>query len=275
MDQEFTEHHARMLALNTLVYEPLRDVIAVGLPDVSAKRFQRFRDAVDNETLGSQARNTWETIDDLREGLTAAIYHQRNVLRLEQEIVEVCRTAYANASFSLAENPVTMAVGAQRLTYEYHAFLFAIRRTLEYLARGLAAYFGRSSKSFRRIPKTLEGALPKGPATAIASKSTAAISNLEDILGRGDARAARDRIAHTRPEEPGVLNIIFSPGGEVGVHLVAGAEGFELSLPIDQAEPQLGPVLIERCGRVERLAFELLLELPEFHIAATAALNES
>jgi hypothetical protein len=81
-------------------------------------------------------------------------------------------------------------------------------------------------------------------------------------------------VAHSRPEEPGVYNIVFSPSGEVAINLAGGAERFEITLPIDRAEPQLAPLLADRCAQVERLTFDLLRELPEFQAAAVAALND-
>lgn len=262
-----------MAVLNALVHRPISDVLDVGLADEEAlDRITRFVNDVDPQVLPPRARCVWEAVGDVRDGLTAAVYHRLNVFEIEQDLAEACRIAYAIVPEDVVESPITMAVPAKKLAYEYHAFLFAIRRTLEYLARGLANYFDRSSKSFRRLPKALDGAPPPAVSDAVVEQLSKSLSALDGVLSRPDERAPRDRVAHTRPEEPGTLNIKFFPEGNVVVHLVGGAEDFDLSSRTEQSSMQLASLLEERCELVERVAIELLARLPEFKEAAVAAL---
>ena len=261
-----------MLRLHASLAGPIDALVSVRLPEDIDGRFRRFFELLQSHPpVEENAQRTVQGTHDIREGVRAAVYHQRNVEKLEGAIVPVCQAAYRQCP--PATEPMTMSFGAPGLTAEYHAFLFALRRSFEYLNGALIVYFGRQSKSFRKLPQGLNGAEPTEVAFLLAKKVRDALHDFEDVLGRPDARAPRDRVAHWRPEEPAVINVEFKPSGEVCLRMVGGAENLPFPVAIDPAQPQLSALLTQRVDRFERLVFELLGELPLVRDGVRAALS--
>jgi hypothetical protein len=273
MGMDFSPAHVEMLRLHTQIAGSIHELVSVPLPTDIDADFRRLYDVLTPQTpLESSAQRTFQRIDDIRQGLIAAIYHQRNVATLERTILQVCREAYQGGP--PVSKPTTMAFGADRLTCEYHAFLFAMRRAFEYLNNALVAYFERESGSFRKLPRALNGAAPAEVAAVLAKKVEKALGDFEDVLGRTDARAPRDRVAHRQPERPAEINMEFKPNGEVALMMVGGAEQLPLIVPTGDSKPRLGDILEQRVRRFERLVFELLRELPDFRDAVAAVLRD-
>jgi hypothetical protein len=183
----------------------------------------------------------------------------------------VCQAAYRQGP--PVTKPITMSFGTPGMTAEYHAFLFALRRSFEYLNGALIVYFGRGSKSFRQLPKALNSAEPSEVAEALAEKTQNALRDFEDVFGEGDTKAPRDRVAHQTPEVPAVINVEFKPSGEVCLRMVGGAENLPFPAAIDPAQPQLSALLTQRIDRFGQLVFGLLGELPLLRDAVQAALS--
>jgi hypothetical protein len=264
-----------MLRLHASLARPIDALVAVPLPDDMDARFRRFFELLQSHPpVDKTAQRTVQRVHDVREGIRAAVYHQRNVESLECAIVPVCQAAYSQGP--PVTKPITMSFGAPGMTAEYHAFLFALRRSFEYLNGALIVYFGRGSKSFRQLPKALNGAEPSEVAEALAEKTQNALRDFEDVFGEGDTKARRkaprDRVAHQTPEVPAVINVEFKPSGEVCLRMVDGAESLPFPAAIDPAQPQLSALLTQRIDRLGQLVFELLGELPLLRNAVQAAL---
>ena len=207
---KFSSAHTEMLRLHASLAGPIDALVSVRLPEDIDGHFRRFFELLQSHPpVEENAQRTVQRTHDIREGVRAAVYHQRNVEKSERAIVPVCQAAYRQCP--PATKPMTMSFGAPGLTAEYHAFLFALRRSFEYLNGALIVYFGRQSKSFRKLPQRLNGAEPTGVASLLAKKVQDALHDFEDVLGRPDARAPRDRVAHWRPEEPAVSTSNSSP----------------------------------------------------------------
>lgn len=272
-DADFSSAHIEMLRLHEQIAGSIHELVRVPLPTDIDDDFRRLYDTLTPRTpLQGSAQRTFQRIDDIRQGLIAATYHQRNVAMLERKILEACREAYQGGP--PVSKPTTMAFGADPLTCEYHAFLFAMRRAFEYLNNALIVYFDRESNSFRKLPRALNGAAPAEVAAALAEKVKKALGDFEDVLGRPDSRAPRDRVAHRQPERPGEINVQFKPDGEVALMMIGGAEQLPLVVPTDDSKSRLGELLEQRVQRFERLAFELLRELPAFRDAVDAVLRD-
>lgn len=261
-----------MARLHAQLANPINELVAVRLPKDIADHFQYFYDVMTPRMpLEGSVQQTFQRVDDIRQGLVAVTYHQRNVATLERAILRVCQAAYQEGL--PVGKPTTMSFGADRLTCEYHAFLFAMRRSFEYLSNALVVYFDRDSKSFRKLPRALNGAAPTEVVASLAQKVEKALSDFEDVLGRPDARATRDRVAHRRPERPAEINVEFRPDGQVSLMMIGGAEQLQLIVPTGDFKPQLGELLEQRVRRFERVVFELLRELPAFRDAANVVLR--
>jgi hypothetical protein len=266
-----------MSELAARIVGPIAELTRIEMPGGIDVRYRKFFHAVQSalsvpdEGAHAPTMRVLGIVGEVVEGLEGAAHHQQQVAQLERSILEVCRLAYTQGPPIGMEAYTTVAVPAQKLTAEYHAFLFDIRKCFEYLSRALVSYFERSSGSFRRLPRALNNADPVVVAQALTVRVEAAIVDFEDVLGRGDARAPRDRVGHTSPEPPGQVNLHFSPSGDISMTLVGGAEDFETRGPQSE-EFQLGPLLLDRMSRFERLMYELLSEFPLMGKASHAAL---
>lgn len=132
------------------------------------------------DRLGNPREQQEETIRrvqrtmDVYEGLLAAQYHRDNIKRIEVELVRTLREEYPEGSVlegggASARMPV--------VAHEYVAYLFAARRTLDYLAQAVSAFFGRRVFSI----KDLAGDLVHGKPKNLAAEA-AAIS--DDVVAR-------------------------------------------------------------------------------------------
>ena len=90
---------------------------------------------------------------DMQEGLAAAHYHLQNL-----EAIESGAHIHAlhNLPNLLPKRGGSIIGGSSlRLDFEYQAFIFALRRTLEYSAHSIAAYFKTEVKGFRKLARTI------------------------------------------------------------------------------------------------------------------------
>ena len=102
---------------------------------------------------------------------------------------------------------------------EYQAFVLAVRRCLDYLARAMAAYFENDHHSFRRIPRLLAGCKPTSVASALAAAIERHQGAFEYVLSDGNKKSIRDLLSHYEYIGAGTLNIsrhgfVMAGGGE-------------------------------------------------------------
>ncbi len=95
----------------------------------------------------------WGFFGDVKHGLAAAHYHLQNLEAIESGVYS---HAMGNIPKLLPEKSGSIAGGSSlRLDFEYQAFIFALRRTLEYSAHSIAAYFKTEVKGFRKLARTI------------------------------------------------------------------------------------------------------------------------
>jgi hypothetical protein len=114
--------------------------------------------------------------------------------------------------------------------------MLAVRRTLDYLATGIGAYFKREHQSFRALTdRSMEGWKPEKVAAGIHAAISADVSLFAKFLSTGDDKSVRDRITHREFVSAGTLNvtpqgIVLAGGPEalgfgVGGRLLPALEG--------------------------------------------------
>jgi hypothetical protein len=192
---------------------------------------------------------------NLREGLAITRYHLDRVEMIEGQITAIAREHEtslfnkANMGFGLHSRP---------LVAEYQAFEIALRRSLEYLAGAVSAYFKTDGNRIRTLATTIGGRSPEEAATAAAARLEAA--NIEQLIGsRTGSKSVRDRLAHYESVSPGIVNIGQSFDGALWVRLHGEAEDLN---PLGSEKTEtLSHVLMGRIERVEALATGLFIDL--------------
>lgn len=247
-------------------------LLGVHLDADSDGRFNRFHEAllivIDAGQLSASARRSFGLTYFVREGLTEALYHQGNIARIEQEVLDICGAGYGDGAHGLPEG--NSSFGARTLAYEYHAYLYAVRATFDYLANVAYKYFGVSdSAHFRGLGKALtKRAGNQSGVNDTIGVATRGLVDFVDVFG-ASGHAPRDTIAHTRPLTAGGFRLEWKPGEAPTLALVGGGENLDDAGPRDTI--RLAPLLAARLAAVEGYAFDIFATLPEFADAVTQA----
>ena len=160
-------------------------------------------------------------LGDIRRTLRILDYHCKNVRSLEQKIGEVAAPILRS---STEQRSFTVAAGDhEKLDAEYHAYHFAVARTVEYFTQAVSFFFRMEIKSLRRLLSKLEDLEPSQSATAVAVR----VSSFESEIGHfwkksEDTKPTRDWLAHYHYVEPGCLNMSRTENGTVIISLQGG-----------------------------------------------------
>lgn len=183
----------------------------------------------------------------------AVEYHLGRIDEIETEV----ESFLGRQDLSIIPKGSCHAIGnTQKLDVEYHAFVFAYRRALEYFAAGIAAYFKSECNSFKGLPNIL--ARPKAP-IAITAPLQALYDKhkpqFEFVLSHEEGgRSVRDTISHYEFVSAGVFNLTCE-----GFRLVGGAEKLNLS----ESPSRLCDVLGKRVASLDAYLNESLLAFTE------------
>lgn len=257
------------------------DVVNFTLPDETQAKFERIvegirakppwvarllpQDGGPNWYLKFGDGVSWS----LREGLGASYYHAENAATLEQRAVK----AAANALERLepGDHPSVKQIYTRKLNYEYQAYRLALRRTLDYLAVTVCAFFKRPCNSINGVEKALKKATDElDRRDRIVPCVNQVRVDLADIIGVGFL-SVRDQIAHWAAVEAGTLAIHWGKN-LTAVSMAKGGEkldpwvfSFEPPRPINYGVTtgfhRLGLKLREQIERVETAIFAVLGEL--------------
>jgi hypothetical protein len=150
------------------------------------------------------------------EGLAVANYHVERVAELEAGITATIQ--------SLDDPPPSSSVGfrSRKLDAEYQAFVFALRRAIEYFAAAVAAYFKTNCSRIRNVRAAIEGCEPHERSAGAATAIQKGLSRLPDVLTQGNARSIRDRMAHWEFVAAGSLQAVWDETGRLRVTGIAG-----------------------------------------------------
>ena len=191
----------------------------------------------------------------LREGLAITRYHLDRVGLIENRIEAIAKEHEAAL---LPSRNMVLSISSRPLVAEYQAFEFALRRSLEYLAGAVSAYFKTEGNRIRNLAATVGGREPASASAAVVARLENA--NIESLIGvRSGPKSVRDRVAHHESVSPGVINIGRKFDGSLWVRLHGEAEDLNPSF-LEETET-LSEVLGRRIGQVEDLALGLFEDL--------------
>jgi hypothetical protein len=191
----------------------------------------------------------------LREGLAITRYHLDRVGLIEYRIEAIAKEHEAAL---LPTRNMGLAITSRPLVAEYQAFEFALRRSLEYLAGAVSAYFKTEGNRIRNLAVTVGGREPTSASAAVVARLENA--SIERLIGvRSGPKSVRDRVAHHESVSPGVINIGRKFDGSLWVRLHGEAEGLNTSFP--EETETLSEILGKRISRVEDLALGLFEDL--------------
>jgi hypothetical protein len=179
--------------------------------------------------------------DGARSAYAGACYHLGRLTEVESAVNSVLsRYDFSN---QLPLNSVAAIGRMRQLDFEYHAFVLAYRRCLDYLAWGLSTYFNQRQNSYRRFgQKTLASAHPSAVATALKAVYERHTSKFTFVMGDERGKALRDRISHNEFVQAAVINVRAD-----GYRFVGGGENLRLSDPND--DRPLSQILTGRATR--------------------------
>jgi hypothetical protein len=148
--------------------------------------------------------------------VTAVLYHQSNLSQLERNVLSFRQLS------KLLERLDRTTIGGgktQKLDFEYQAFVFAFRRSLDYFARGVACLLKQEFPSFRRLPVILERNRDRKWVQDLLIIHGKYVPLLGTFLSDETKRSTRDELAHYCHVPAGCLNV-----NAKGVCLFGGGE---------------------------------------------------
>ncbi len=242
-------------------------------PDVTAI-FEALRERCPSRSIG-------RLYGAVRDGVAASYYHLRNIEELERDLLRHIRTMLRDHTGGVGAG--TTFPGIAKIAAEYHAFHFAMRRTLEYMAKGVGDFMGVSGvRSIFTLEKAIDPrTIEERTVTACWSAGLVALQDLVQPA-EGDKETTRNRIAHHEPIDGGQVCVtrrsmnLASPDYDlIEVRLIGGGErlfpwtdhGIELDpddgkiILIQTLFPQLRDRL-ERIVSVTRGLYEVLAKCP-------------
>ncbi len=163
--------------------------------------------------------------DNVQSARLAVEYHFGNIKAIESAVHSVLQ----DRDLSTIPPNQTVAVGnTQKLEFEYHAYVFAYRRTLEYLSRAMAGYLKCDCSSFNRFSKVLTAKRSSNVATRLQVVCDEFDEQFAFVVSDGnEGVSVRDRISHYEFTSAGSYNLTrdgfrLIGGGEV-LHLIGKA----------------------------------------------------
>lgn len=188
-------------------YAALREVVGDPLPSAQTVRLneivERWRDPVDPAltrlTAQGGSRRDWlaalrSGTQSVRDGMTACHYHVARIEQIENEVIAFCERRDG-----LFPEGRDTSFRIPPLSAEYAALQFALRRTLDYTAVAVAAFFKTHGGSFRHLGRTVDGREPTDCSNAVKSRLDDA--DLSSVLGTEQGHSVRDQLAHQQAVE--------------------------------------------------------------------------
>ena len=152
-------------------------------------------------------------------GLLAVYYHRDRIESLETAVVQRVR-----ASPDLLATGQTSSMRMPVLGHEFVAYLLAARRTLDYVARGVAACFNQYTVyKIKNLASALRGLPPADLNEKAVAQCVDVVDRFPHLLSEEGRHSDRDVAAHYWPIEPASLLIVNFTDGSIGLEFVDGA----------------------------------------------------
>ena len=192
-------------------------------------------------------------VNDVQEGLAACYYHLSNIEAIECRIM----------GLRIDRPPISFTVdggNTRQLTFEYQAFVFSLRRTMEYLAVSIGAFFKRDAHSIRTIASIIRDSEPTEIRNSLVVTLDSRLKDLGDVLppNKGNKRSVRDRLAHWDAVSAGRIQVIVVQGKP---HISFSGGGEELSRGKLFEDVRISPGLRNQVKRVESLIFDVYVDM--------------
>lgn len=155
-------------------------------------------------------------LGDVQNTMACALYHHERLVTIERQVMEgIERYNYRNALGN-----TTVGLGNTLVwDFEYQAFILAVRRCLDYLARAICAYFKNDFHSFRRLGEFLRRQDRPLVTTSLIEFHEKHSAKFDFVLSEGTRKSIRDRISHYGYVPVGCINL-----SQRGFMLVGGGE---------------------------------------------------
>jgi hypothetical protein len=188
-----------------------------------------------------QKRHSEAVLGSVQSAVAAVYYHRDNMVRIENEILFFGKKTELLAFIGNG----SIGIGnTQKLDFEYQAFVFAYRRSLDYLARAIASLLKQEFHSFRTLPKDLDPYGTQNWVRLLVAMHKKHLPRLYSFLSDGQTKSTRDLIAHYMHVPAGCLNV-----NAKGIFFMGGGERLSGSLT-------LGTVLQDNIETLEGILFE-------------------
>jgi hypothetical protein len=190
--------------------------------------------------------------DNVQSARLAVEYHLGNIKAIESAV----HTILQDRDLSIIPPNQTVAIGStQKLEFEYHAYVFAYRRTLEYLARAMAGYLKCDCSSFNRFSKVLRAKRSSNVATRLQVVCDEFDDQFAFVVSDGnEGVSVRDRISHYEFTSAGSYNLTRD-----GFRLIGGGEVLHLS----GKAATLSEALLERLQKLDAFLSKMLHEFTD------------
>lgn len=152
------------------------------------------------------------------EGLAVGNYHYTRTLEIERDI------ATTLSSLETAPPSSTMGFASRKLNAEYQAFVFALRRSMEYFAAAVAAFFKTDCRRIRTLEKSIAGREPTERSEKTLEVVQRALAKQPNLLTARDEqkKSVRDRLAHEEYVWAGTFNAAWDDDGELTIVAIIG-----------------------------------------------------
>lgn len=155
-------------------------------------------------------------LGDVQNTLACVLYHHARLVAIEREVMEGIerynyRRVLGNSTISLGNTLVW--------DFEYQAFILAVRRCLDYLARAICTYFKNDFHSFRRLNDFLSKQNKPLLTTPLIELHDKYSAEFDFVLSEGNRKSIRDKISHYEYVPVGFINLsqrgfMLAGGGE-------------------------------------------------------------
>lgn len=187
--------------------------------------------------------------DGVRSAYAAVCYHLMRIKKIEVSIDNILSRYDFSSRFN--QGQVAAFGNMRQLDFEYHAFVIAYRRCLDYLSCGISTYFKQSQSSYNRFKKTLERGQPRSVAEALIAVYEKHIEKFAFVIGTERGKSLRDRIGHSEFVQAATINV-----GSDGHRFVGGGENLRISDPNDNR--RLSEILDDKAFGLHRCISDFL-----------------